>query len=52
MPPGVVCLPLTDNPPGFHISIALARLAGETNRVVQRFAEHALDLINADDGRS
>ena len=52
MPRGVKCLALTDTPPGFHVSIALARLAGETNRVVQRLAEHALDLINADDGRS
>ncbi|MBS0466130.1 MAG: LysR family transcriptional regulator [Proteobacteria bacterium] len=42
MPRGVKCLLLTDNPPGFHVSIALARLAGDTNRVVQRFAEHAL----------
>jgi DNA-binding transcriptional LysR family regulator len=52
MPRGVKCLALTDTPPGFHVSIALARLAGETNRVVQRLAEQALDLINADDGRS
>ncbi len=42
MPRGVKCLLLTDNPPGFHVSIALARPAGDTNRVVQRFAEHAL----------
>ena len=43
VPRGVVCLALTDNPPGFHISIALARLAGDTSRVVQRFTEHALE---------
>jgi len=41
-PPGVKCLPLTDNPPGFHLGIALARLPGTANRVVERFAEHAL----------
>ena len=41
MPAGVKCLRLTDDPPGFHLGIALARLAGDTNRVVQRFAEHA-----------
>ena len=42
VPRGVKCLALTDNPPGFHVSIALAWLAGEPNRVVQHFAEHAL----------
>ncbi|WP_404301100.1 LysR family transcriptional regulator [Alicycliphilus denitrificans] len=42
VPRGVKCLDLTDNPPGFHVSIALARLAGDASRVVQRFAEHAL----------
>ncbi|HQQ71277.1 MAG TPA: LysR family transcriptional regulator [Alicycliphilus sp.] len=42
VPRGVKCLDLTDNPPGFHVGIALARLAGEPSRVVQRFAEHAL----------
>ncbi len=42
VPQGVKCLPLTDNPPGFHVGIALARLAGNTSRVVERFAEHAL----------
>lgn len=42
MPPGVKCLALTDNPPGFHVGIALARLAGSTSRLVERFTEHAL----------
>ena len=42
MPRGVKCLQLTDNPPGFYVSIALARLAGDASRVVQRFTEHAL----------
>lgn len=42
MPPGVKCLTLTDNPAGFRLGIALARVAGTTNRVVQRFTEHAL----------
>ena len=48
MPRGVKCLLLTDNPPGFHVSIALARLAGEPSRVVQRFAEHALEMAGLD----
>ncbi|MCL5739808.1 MAG: LysR family transcriptional regulator [Betaproteobacteria bacterium] len=42
MPPGVKCLALTDNPPGFQVSIALARRAGETSRLVERFTEHAM----------
>lgn len=42
MPRGVKCLALTDNPPGFHVGIALARLAGGTSRLVERFTEHAL----------
>lgn len=42
VPRGVKCLDLTDNPPGFHVSIALARRMGDASRVVQRFAEHAL----------
>jgi DNA-binding transcriptional LysR family regulator len=42
VPPGVKCLALTDNPPGFHVGIALARLAGSTSRLVERFTEHAL----------
>ena len=41
VPRGARCLRLTDNPPGFHVGIALARLAGDTSRVVDRFAEHA-----------
>ncbi|GGH65373.1 LysR family transcriptional regulator [Comamonas phosphati] len=41
-PPGVKCLSLTDNPPGFHVGIALARLAGSTSRVVASFTEHVL----------
>ncbi|GAA3985233.1 LysR family transcriptional regulator [Comamonas faecalis] len=47
LPAGVKCLRLTDNPAGFHLGIALARLAGEPNRVVQRFAEHALHCASA-----
>ena len=42
VPRGVKCLALTDNPPGFHVGIALARLASGTSRVVERFTEHAL----------
>lgn len=45
MPDGVKCLRLTDNPPGFHTSISLVRLAGDTSRLVQRFFEHALDFV-------
>lgn len=41
MPRGVKCLALTDNPPGFQVGIALARRAGETSRLVERFIEHA-----------
>lgn len=41
MPKGVKCLSLTDNPPGFHVGIALARRAGEKNRLVERVTEHA-----------
>ncbi len=42
MPRGVKCLALIDNPPGFHVGIALARLQGCTSRLVERFTEHAL----------
>ncbi len=42
MPPGVKCLTLTDTPAGFRVGIALARRAGETSRLVERFTEHAL----------
>ena len=42
MPRGVKCLTLTDNPPGFHVGIALARLQGNASRLVERFTEHAL----------
>ena len=42
MPPGVKCLALTDTPAGFQVSIALAWRAGETSRLVERFAEHAM----------
>lgn len=49
-PRGVKCLRLTDNPPGFHISIALARLAEDTNRVVRRFFEHALGFVSVPRG--
>jgi len=44
MPRGVKCLPLTDNPPGFHVGIALARRAGDKNRFVARLTEHALGV--------
>jgi len=47
VPRGVKCLRLTDNPAGFHVSIALARLAGDQSRLVQRFAEHALQCTAA-----
>ena len=39
VPPGVKCLVLTDNPPGFQLSIALARRAGETSMLVARFTD-------------
>ena len=42
MPRGIKCLTLTDNPPGFHVGIALARLPGGGNRAVDRFTEHTL----------
>lgn len=47
VPRGVKCLALTDNPPGFHVGIALARLAGGTSRLVERFTEHALRFSTA-----
>ena len=47
MPRGVKCLTLTDNPPGFHVGIALARLQGNTSRLVERFTEHALRFSTA-----
>ena len=47
VPRGVKCLRLTDNPPGFHVSIALARRAGDQSRLVQRFAEHAQECASA-----
>lgn len=47
MPRGVRYLRLTDNPPGFHVGIALARLAGDTSRVVDRFTAHALRFTGA-----
>ena len=49
MPRGVKCLALTDNPPGFHVGIALARLQGNTSRLVERFTEHALRFSTAPD---
>ena len=49
MPRGVKCLALTDNPPGFHVGIALARLQGNTSRLVERFTEHALRFSTATD---
>ena len=42
MPRGIKCLSLTDNPPGFHVGIALALLPGGGNRTVEKFTEHAL----------
>ncbi len=44
MPRGVKCLELTDNPAGFHIGIALARLAGSGNHAVDRFTDHAVEF--------
>ena len=49
MPRRVKCLALTDNPPGFHVGIALARLQGNTSRLVERFTEHALRFSTAPD---
>lgn len=49
MPRGVKCLALTDNPPGFRVGIALARLQGNTSRLVERFTEHALRFSTAPD---
>ena len=49
MPRGVKCLALTDYPPGFHVGIALARLQGNTSRLVERFTEHALRFSTAPD---
>ena len=49
MPRGVKCLALTDTPPGFHVGIALARLQGNTSRLVERFTEHALRFSTAPD---
>ena len=49
MPRGVKCLALTDNPPGFHVGIALARLQGNTSRLVERSTEHALRFSTAPD---
>ena len=49
MPRGVKCLALTDNPPGFHVGIALARLQVNTSRLVERFTEHALRFSTAPD---
>ena len=49
MPRGVKCLALTDKPPGFHVGIALARLQGNTSRLVERFTEHALRFYTAPD---
>lgn len=47
MPRGIKCLALTDNPPGFHVGIALARLPGGNNRAVERFTEHVLRVTKA-----
>jgi DNA-binding transcriptional LysR family regulator len=47
VPRGVKCLALTDNPPGFHVGIALARLAGGASRLVERFTEHAQGFSSA-----
>ncbi|UCU99353.1 LysR family transcriptional regulator [Acidovorax radicis] len=47
VPRGVKCLTLTDNPPGFHVGIALARLQGNASRLVERFTEHALRFSTA-----
>ncbi|MPM30761.1 Hydrogen peroxide-inducible genes activator [bioreactor metagenome] len=44
MPRGIKCLTLTDNPPGFHVGIALARRIGGNSRAVERFTEHTLRL--------
>lgn len=49
MPPGVTCLTLTDNPGGFHIGLALARLSGVENRLLQRLTEQALACVQHDE---
>ena len=46
-PRGVKCLTLIDQPPGFHVGIALARLQGNASRLVERFTEHALRFSSA-----
>ena len=47
MPPGVSCLSLSDNPPGFHIGLALVRLADTDSLLLQRLAEQALRCADA-----
>jgi DNA-binding transcriptional LysR family regulator len=41
-PRGVKCLPLLDNPPGFHVGIALVHSLTPGSRAVQTLIEHAL----------
>ena len=53
MPLGVKCLTLTDNPAGLHLGIALVRLQGQADRVLERFTEHALSVLSrSDTGRA
>jgi DNA-binding transcriptional LysR family regulator len=46
-PAGVKCLPLTDTPAGFHVGIALVRMADNASRLTQRFIEHALHFTSS-----
>ena len=49
MPPGVSCVSLSDNPPGFHIGLALARLINTDSLLLQRLAEQALHCADMPD---
>ncbi|UUC96010.1 MULTISPECIES: LysR substrate-binding domain-containing protein [Comamonas] len=41
-PRGVKCLSLLDNPPGFHVGIALVHSTAPGSRAVEKLIEHAL----------
>lgn len=44
IPRGVKCLALTDNPPAFRLGIALARLRGDSSRLLDRVGAYARDF--------
>ena len=44
IPRGVKCLALTDSPPDFRLGIALARLRGDSNRLLERVTAFAADF--------